>query len=462
MDSEEKKALQEKIFRHLNIRVSEAAQGVRKSSRDLLRQIEELSDELGRRVEEGSAEAVATMVSELSGARDAATRAEERCSGLARGVISILEQKDQLSVLEALLEGALRFTDGAVIFVLKDDNIGGWRSGGRIEAQQAKGVHFPFVTDNSVVRSLRQRDVVCVTGELSRSDSSLFEDLGAGQPSGFVAVPLLIRDRAQAVLLGVHFAETGAVPGQTELEACKALATAAMSAIRNIQGQPRREPRKRPAAAPRRDQVAPKPSRPVPPVPPAPRVPPAPVAEPPVKKTEVPTSPRKERPREKIRPKPTPPVPPAPPAVPAETVAKPASPKPPEKPRSPWFTPTTRNSSFGSKSAKVEVPPRGLGLRNSRTEDTDEKPLSVEERELHDDARRFARLLVSEIKLYNEDKVVAGRQEKDLYQRLRSDIERSRQMYNERVPPSIAAKTNYFMDELVSILAEGDRATLGM
>ncbi len=71
-------------------------------------------------------------------------------------------------------------------------------------------------------------------------------------------------------------------------------------------------------------------------------------------------------------------------------------------------------------------------------------------------------MLVSEIKLYNEDKVAAGRQEKDLYQRLRTDIERSRQMYNERVPPSIAARTNYFMEELVAILAEGDRATLGM
>lgn len=91
-----------------------------------------------------------------------------------------------------------------------------------------------------------------------------------------------------------------------------------------------------------------------------------------------------------------------------------------------------------------------------------EERLSPEEQELHDDARRFARLLVSEIKLYNEAKVVTGRQEGDLYQRLRSDIERSRQMYNERVPPSIGAKTNYFMDELVAILAEGNRATLGM
>ena len=43
MDSEEKKALQEKLFRRLNTRVSEAAQGVRQTSQDLFRQIEEFS-----------------------------------------------------------------------------------------------------------------------------------------------------------------------------------------------------------------------------------------------------------------------------------------------------------------------------------------------------------------------------------------------------------------------------------
>jgi len=48
---------------------------------------------------------------------------------------------------------------------------------------------------------------------------------------------------------------------------------------------------------------------------------------------------------------------------------------------------------------------------------------SEEERRLHNDARRFARLLVSEIKLYNEQKVADGRTEGDLYQRLREYIE---------------------------------------
>jgi hypothetical protein len=87
-------------------------------------------------------------------------------------------------------------------------------------------------------------------------------------------------------------------------------------------------------------------------------------------------------------------------------------------------------------------------------------PLEEEEK-LHNDARRFARLLVSEIKLYNEQKVVDGRRNNDLYGRLREDIERSRQMYEKRVTPTVAAKVDYFYDELVNTLAEGDVSKLG-
>jgi hypothetical protein len=87
-------------------------------------------------------------------------------------------------------------------------------------------------------------------------------------------------------------------------------------------------------------------------------------------------------------------------------------------------------------------------------------PLDEEEK-LHNDARRFARLLVSEIKLYNEQKVMDGRRNNDLYGRLREDIERSRQMYEKRVTPTVAAKVDYFYDELVNTLAEGDVSKLG-
>jgi hypothetical protein len=87
--------------------------------------------------------------------------------------------------------------------------------------------------------------------------------------------------------------------------------------------------------------------------------------------------------------------------------------------------------------------------------------LSPDAQKAHEDAKRFARLVVSEIKLYNETKVTEGRRQKDLYERLKEDIERGRQMYTERVASGIRETTNYFYDELVRILAGGDAGALG-
>jgi hypothetical protein len=89
------------------------------------------------------------------------------------------------------------------------------------------------------------------------------------------------------------------------------------------------------------------------------------------------------------------------------------------------------------------------------------RAISPEEMKAHEDAKRFARLVVSEIKLYNESKVNEGRRNKDIYERLKDDIERGRQMYTDRVPGNVRESTNYFFDELVRILAGGDAAALG-
>jgi hypothetical protein len=89
------------------------------------------------------------------------------------------------------------------------------------------------------------------------------------------------------------------------------------------------------------------------------------------------------------------------------------------------------------------------------------RPTSPEDHKAHEDAKRFARLVVSEIKLYNETKVAEGRRSKDLYERLKEDIERGRQMYSDRVAANVRDSTNYFFDELVRILAGGDAAALG-
>lgn len=86
---------------------------------------------------------------------------------------------------------------------------------------------------------------------------------------------------------------------------------------------------------------------------------------------------------------------------------------------------------------------------------------SETEQRAHNDARRFARLLVSEIKLYNAAKVNDGRRSYDLYDRLKDEIDRSRKVYDKRVSPAVAARFDYFYDELVQTLAEGDPTKLG-
>jgi hypothetical protein len=87
--------------------------------------------------------------------------------------------------------------------------------------------------------------------------------------------------------------------------------------------------------------------------------------------------------------------------------------------------------------------------------------LSDEERRRQADARRFAHLLVSELLLYNEAAVVQGRRHHDLYARLQTEIERSRQAFSSRFPALASGSHDYFNQELVRLLAQGDPGLLG-
>jgi len=87
--------------------------------------------------------------------------------------------------------------------------------------------------------------------------------------------------------------------------------------------------------------------------------------------------------------------------------------------------------------------------------------LSDEERRRQADARRFAHLLVSELLLYNEAAVIQGRKHRDLYARLRKEIDRSRQAFQTRFPAMGRSAGDYFSQELVQTLALGDPALLG-
>ena len=97
-------------------------------------------------------------------------------------------------------------------------------------------------------------------------------------------------------------------------------------------------------------------------------------------------------------------------------------------------------------------------LQGSRQTGAARGPAAAED---ESSARRYARLLVSEIKLYNESAVRLGREKRDLLTRLRPEIDRARQLFDERVSPAIAKRHALFHDELVHTLADGDSALLG-
>ena len=67
---------------------------------------------------------------------------------------------------------------------------------------------------------------------------------------------------------------------------------------------------------------------------------------------------------------------------------------------------------------------------------------------------------MDEIRLYNQSKVADGRQNRDVYDRLKDDIEKSRATYQRRYGQSIT-DADYFTDELVRILADNDPAVMG-
>jgi len=87
--------------------------------------------------------------------------------------------------------------------------------------------------------------------------------------------------------------------------------------------------------------------------------------------------------------------------------------------------------------------------------------VSAEDQQIHGKAQRFARLLVDEIKLYNQANVAEGRKNKNLYDRLKEAIDKSRATYQKRYGNTVAASGNYFHHEVIRSLAEDDASMMG-
>ncbi len=61
-------------------------------------------------------------------------------------------------------------------------------------------------------------------------------------------------------------------------------------------------------------------------------------------------------------------------------------------------------------------------------------------------ARRFARIIVSDIALYNQDAVAAGLRNGSFYELLKTDVDEGRELYEKRVPSVIRSKKDYYQE----------------
>ena len=401
-------------------------------------------------------------------------------------ISEINEQKSQAEILKALVNRASSFAPRVAFFVVKGDQANGWRGRGfegTVGDQAIQQISLPLSAD-TVIGSAAKALTTWSGGPGTHSeDHMVINRLGEEPPQRIVAIPLAVRGRAVAVL----YADSAALDSESiNLEALETLVTVSAMAVELLSVAR--------AAAPKRaaEEAAPAPVEAAP-------VESAPV-EPPPQPSYAPTSeyepaPPVATPEPAFQAAPEPAFEPAP-AASFEPVPEPSFEPVPEPSFSGADTiqsydagPAESGSLIDSGVVEQATTPAAFATETSgvaveepqmwSAEPVEEAPAAPprrrfgqdvelpvdvrdeEERRLHNDARRFARLLISEIKLYNEQKVSEGRAEHDLYDRLREYIDRSREMYDKRVKPEVAARYDYFHGELVNTLAEGDVAKLG-
>jgi hypothetical protein len=365
-------------------------------------------------------------------------------------IIEINEQHSQADILKTLVNRAASFAPRVAFFVVKGDQATGWRGRGFEGTVGDRAIQQISLSLNSdtVVSGVAKSLQTWSGGAGSHAeDHLLFNRLGEEPAQRIVSIPLTVRGRAVAVL----YADSAGLDSESiNLEALETLVRVSGMAVELLSASrpaPKRVREEAPAPVEEREPSY------------------TPTSEyeeaaPSVAGAEFSGAETIERPyteSESVAVEEATPVAESTAeveesqtieAAPAAEESSPVGEEPPPWKRKP------------EPEAEPAAPAATLGRRRQEAE----LPVEVssdEERRLHNDARRFARLLISEIKLYNEQKVAEGRSEHDLYDRLREYIDRSREMYDKRVKAEVASRYDYFHGELVNTLAEGDVSKLG-
>jgi hypothetical protein len=303
----------------------------------------------------------------------------------------------QTDILGALLSGCGNFATRCALFVARGVSAPLWQSSGFGDGSSLRGVTAQVA---SGLGAQAMQSCALVQGNALEFDAHFLSVAGAPTNGTCVVLPLVVREKVAAIV----YADAGQ-GGTCDADALEILVRAAGNRIELA------STRKAPAAVAAPSFAAPA----APPVQPAPPMTVAPVQQAPMHQSQVA-------------------------AVAAAPAMAPAPAVQPAAIESP--APVTPHNPAMQAQAAPAAPQAS----------TDEA---------HVKARRFAKLLVEEIKLYNQQEVMAGRQAGDLYTRLREPIDKSREAYEKRYANTPVAAENYFTNELVRILADNNIALLG-
>lgn len=437
MASEElEKSLRADIDGYVNSRLSDLQEEIKQLQKQLQESLEHLLERATSNTQSNTTVGVSILehirAAHERGVEDASAESTRTQSGsdiaiLKAAIDDLDDQRSQTDILNTLVNRSAAFAPRIAFFVVKNEQTIGWRARGlqgTVGDNAVRDIALPLTADTVLSDVVNSRATWSGSPGSHADNHTLLARLGDEPPQRMTAIPLIARGRAVAVL----YADSAALESDAiNLEALETLVRVAGMAV-ELLAVSRAEPSQRPAARiqPTAQPVLRVESSAAAPV--AQEVPAEPESMPDEVTLTEPTSQMERVSDDEVTTETAPPSEQTGQAAPAQPAANPLG--------------TARQY---SSSADAELP---VDVND------DEKPQHV-------GARRFARLLVSEIKLYNEQKVSEGRSEGDLYDRLRETIDRSREMYDKRYADSVGSRYDYFHHELINTLAEGDESKLG-
>ncbi len=365
---------------------------------------------------------IVRRVSEEIAAQPAAAASGASGTGLARAVADIQLGTSQKEILRGLLDSCSRYAARTALFVVKGTNATGWQARGFVRSDAVKD----FTVDPkapALVRAITERAVCDVRAD--EFDAHFFEEFGTPSSGEGRLFPLMLKDKVAALI----YADAGSGNGATLLDTGSlevlVLATGAWLEVNALRKNAHKD-----SSATQADTHS--------------AAAPAPPFNDPFASH-----------------------------APAFAMAAAASADSPgvstadsahsfEAPAVEGHTAADEVQSAAA--AAPAADPLTVGqveVASTPVADSAISNMSPEDQDVHRKAQRFARLLVDEIKLYNQVKVTEGRKNHDLYDRLKDTIDKSRTTYQKRYGKTVAASGNYFEDEVKRSLAEDDLSIMG-